>query len=391
MSHQPSDVLQRLERPAWIVGGIGILASILGAIIATDQFFRSYLLAYLFWFAIAAGSLPLVMIHHLVGGRWGFVIRRILESSARMLPLMALLFVPLLFGIHHLYEWSHADVVAKDSILKHKSLYLNTPFFIGRAALYFVLWVGLGWLLNRWSSEQDRASSPALARRFQRLSGPGLIVYALTVTFASTDWVMSLEPHWFSTIYGMLFMVGQVTATLAFAIAVLAAMSGTPPLSGFVEPQTLQDLGNLLFAFIMLWAYLSFSQYLIIWSANLPEEIPWYLRRSTGGWQWVAGVLAVFHFAVPFLLLLMRRNKRRLQMMAAIAIAIVAMRAVDLLWLVAPAHEAALHVHWLDAVTLLGIGGLFMALFSRQLRKKSLVPLGDPDFPVRGTVLSSEL
>jgi hypothetical protein len=366
------------------VGSIGILASLVGAAIATEQFFRSYLLAYLFWFAIAAGSLPLVMIHHLVGGRWGFAIRRILESSARMLPLMAFLFVPLLFGIHHLYEWSHADVVANDRILLHKSAYLNTPFFIARAAFYFVLWVGLGWLLNRWSSEQDRASSPALTRRFQRISGPGLIVYALTITFASTDWVMSLEPHWFSTIYGMLFMVGQVTATLAFAIAVLAAMSGAPTLSRFIDPQTLQDLGNLLFAFIMLWAYLAFSQYLIIWSGNLPEEIPWYLRRSTGGWQWVAGALAVFHFAVPFLLLLMRRNKRRLQVMGTIAVSVVAMRAVDLLWLVAPAHEKEMRIHWLDAGALLGIGGLFMALFSRQLRKKSLLPLGDPDFPIEG-------
>jgi hypothetical protein len=384
MTTGTADTLQRLERPAWIVGSIGILASLVGAAIATEQFFRSYLLAYLFWFAIAAGSLPLVMIHHLVGGRWGFAIRRILESSARMLPLMAFLFVPLLFGIHHLYEWSHADVVANDRILLHKSAYLNTPFFIARAAFYFVLWVGLGWLLNRWSSEQDRASSPALTRRFQRISGPGLIVYALTITFASTDWVMSLEPHWFSTIYGMLFMVGQVTATLAFAIAVLAAMSGAPTLSRFIDPQTLQDLGNLLFAFIMLWAYLAFSQYLIIWSGNLPEEIPWYLRRSTGGWQWVAGALAVFHFAVPFLLLLMRRNKRRLQVMGTIAVSVVAMRAVDLLWLVAPAHEKEMRIHWLDAGALLGIGGLFMALFSRQLRKKSLLPLGDPDFPIEG-------
>jgi hypothetical protein len=384
MTSKNDTALERLERPAWIVGGIGLVASLAGAFIATDQFFRSYLLAYLFWFAIAAGALPLVMIHHLVGGRWGFVIRRILESSARMLPLMALLFVPLLFGIHSLYEWSHADVVANDKILQHKSVYLNTPFFVGRAALYFAAWIGLGWLLNRWSSEQDRVSSPALSQRFQRLSGPGLIVYALTITFASTDWVMSLEPHWFSTIYGMLFMVGQVMTTLAFAIAILAAMSETQPVSRFIEPQTLQDLGNLLFAFIMLWAYLSFSQYLIIWSGNLPEEIPWYLRRSTGGWQWVAGALAIFHFAVPFLLLLMRRNKRRLQVMSAIAIAVVAMRAVDLLWLVAPAHDAALRVHWLDAVTILGIGGLWLAVFSRELRKKSLLPLGDPDFPVEG-------
>ena len=376
--------LERYERPALIVGAVGIIIALAGGLTAADQFFRSYLLAYLFWFAIALGALPLVMIHHLVGGRWGFVTRRILESATRTLPFMALLFVPLIFGIHHLYEWAEPDIVAQDAVLTHKSAYLNTPFFIIRAAFYFGAWLIFAWFLNRWSIEQDNTANPSLIRRFQLLSGPGLIVYALTISFASIDWVMSLEPHWFSTIYGMMFMVGQVLATLAFTIAILAIFADTPPLTQFLRPETLQDLGNLMLAFVMLWAYLSFSQFLIIWSGNLPEEIPWYLRRSTGGWQWVAAFLALVHFVVPFFLLLMRRNKRKRQVIASIALIVVAMRFVDLFWLIVPAHESAFHLHWLDLVALAGIGGLWITVFSRELRKRSLVPLHDPDFNLEG-------
>ena len=378
--------LQQFERPAIIIGAIGILVSFVGAATSTDQFFRSWLLSYLFWFAIALGALPLVMLHHLVGGRWGFATRRILESVTRTLPQMTILFLPVLLGIHSLYEWSHEEVVAQDIILQHKSPYLNSTFFVARAAGYFALWLILGYLLNRWSAEQDSTGDPSIVKRFQHLSGPGLIIYALTITFAATDWVMSLEPHWFSTIYGMMFMVGQTLTTLAFVIAILALLADTPPLSNFLKPEILNDLGNLLFAFIMLWAYLSFSQYIIIWSGNLPEEIPWYLRRSHGGWQWIAVALALFHFAIPFFLLLVRGYKRRRQVISAIAVAVVVMRLVDLMWLVVPAHEFVFHVHWLDLATLAGIGGLWVAGFSRQLRKRSLLPLGDPEFRPEGTV-----
>ena len=377
--------LQQFELPAAVIGTAGILISFIGAATSTDQFYRSWLLSYLFWFAIALGRLPLVMLHHLVGGKWGFATRRILESVTRTLPLMTILFLPVVLGIHSLYEWSHEDVVAQDVILQHKSPYLNSTFFIMRAAAYFALWLIMGWLLNRWSAEQDSTRDPSIVKRFQHLSGPGLIIYALTITFAATDWVMSLEPHWFSTIYGMMFMVGQTLTTLAFVIAVLALLADTPPLSNYLQPEILNDLGNLLFAFIMLWAYLSFSQYIIIWSGNLPEEIPWYLRRSHGGWQWIAVALALFHFAIPFFLLLVRRYKRRRQVISAIAVAVVVMRLVDLMWLVVPAHEPAFHVHWLDLATLAGIGGLWVAGFSRQLRKRSLLPLGDPEFHPEST------
>jgi hypothetical protein len=241
-----------------------------------EQLFRSYLIAYLFWFGIALGCLPLLMLHHLVGGAWGFVIRRILEAGTRTLPLMIVLFVPLLLGIHSLYEWSDPEIVARDQILQAKHAYLNVSFFIIRAVVYFAAWIIFAYFLNRWSAEQDATGNPILLRRFQLLSAPGIVVYTLGITFASIDWGMSLEPHWFSTIYGMLFIVGQTLAALAFVIPVAVLLSDSPPASGFMKADVFQDLGNLLLAFVMLWAYISFSQYLIIWAGNLPEEIPWY-------------------------------------------------------------------------------------------------------------------
>ena len=377
----------RSERPALFVGIVGFLIAIGGAWLGAEQFYRSYLLSYLFWFAMALGALPLVMLHHLVGGRWGFVARRILEASTRTLPLMALLFVPVLFGIHHLYEWANIDVVAKDVILQHKSSYLNVTFFIARAAGYFLIWIFLQWVLNRWSAEQDRTKDPGrmarLMRRFQKLSGPGLIIYALTITFAATDWIMSLEPQWFSTVYGLMFMIGQILAALAFSIAVLGTIADEPPFASYLRPETLQDLGNLMFAFLMVWAYLSFSQFLIIWSGNLPEEIPWYVRRSSGGWQWMAMFLAGFHFAIPFVLLLARRNKRRKYVLASIAVAVVVMRFADLMWLVVPAHEPSIRIHWQDVVTLAAIGGLWFSTFARQLRLRPVLPLNDPEFSLK--------
>jgi hypothetical protein len=349
-----------------------------------EQLFRSYLISYLFWFGIALGCLPLLMLHHLVGGTWGFVIRRVLEAGTRTLPLMALLFLPIIFGIHYLYDWSHPEIVARDSILQAKDVYLNVPFFIVRAAIYFLAWLIFAYLLNKWSAEQDVTGNPALIRRFQLLSAPGLVVYSLAITFASVDWGMSLEPHWFSTIYGMFFIVGQSLAALAFAIPVAARLSDSPPVSKFLNADIFQDLGNLVLAFVMLWAYLSFSQYLIIWSGNLPSEIPWYVRRGTNGWQWVAALLALFHFAIPFLLLLGRANKRKKTFIASIAIAIVAMRWVDIYWLIAPAFFPTVRIHWMDILLLALLGGIWFYVFLGQLMNRAPLPLRDPNFVVEG-------
>jgi hypothetical protein len=373
--------IMKFEKPALVVGIASMAASLLGALVIPEHFFRAYLMGYLYWLAIALGCLPLLMLHHLAGGRWGFAIRRILESGSRTLPVLVLLFIPILFGIHHLYEWSHAESVAEDATLQAKSAYLNVPFFVVRAVIYFAAWLLFAYYLNKLSARQDRTGDPSLLRTFQLLSAPGIVVYALTITFASVDWAMSLEPHWFSTIYGMLFMVSQALAALSFAIPLAAVLSISRPMSEVMTGDVFHDLGNLLLAFVMLWAYLSFSQYLIIWSGNLPEEIPWYLRRGTGGWQWIAATLAVFHLAVPLVLLLGRGNKRRKQIISGIAVGILLMRFVDTVWLIKPAFAGSVaSIHWLDIAAAAGIGGIWIWALIGQLQKMPLLPLNDPNF-----------
>jgi hypothetical protein len=376
----PEDhVLLRLQRPALIAGILALAASAGGVAIDPLQFFRSYLVAYLFWLGISLGSLPILMLQYITGGAWGAVIRRILESATRTLPLLVVLFVPLLFGLTHLYEWARPEAVAHDAVLQHKQLYLNVPFFLLRSALYFATWLVLVWLLNRWSAAQDVTDDPAIARRLEYLSRGGLLLYTLTMTFASVDWVMSLEPHWFSTIYGILFIGGQVLAAFAFAIPVAALLADRPPLSRVIGAGHFHDLGKLLLAFVMLWAYFSFSQFLIIWSGNLPEESPWYLSRLRGGWEWIGVALIAFHFALPFVVLLSRDIKRDARRLALVACGVIAMRGVDLFWLVTPAFApAGLQVHWLDVATLVGVGGIWLAAFVWQLRGRPLLPLRDP-------------
>ncbi len=277
-----------------VVGIAGLIVCLAGAVFDAPQFFRSYLVAYLFAIGFPLGCLSLLMLHHLVGGNWGFVIQRLLEAGARTLPLMALLFLPIAVGAHELYLWARPEAVAADPLLQQKSLYLNLPFFYGRAVFYFAVWIVLGHLLSKWSVEQDRSGAADLTRRLQTLSGPGLVLYGLTVTFAMIDWAMSLEPHWYSTVYGLSFVVSNGLAALALAICVAAALVEQGPLARLAGADHFHDLGNLLLAFVMLWAYLGFSQFMIIWMENLKEEIPWYLHRTSGGWQVIALALVSF-------------------------------------------------------------------------------------------------
>jgi hypothetical protein len=375
--------LGRIQRPSLVVGLVGLALAIVGAFFNLQQFWQSYLLAYIFWLEIALGCLAVVMLHHLVGGRWGFVIRRMLETGAMTLPLMALLFIPLLFGLNKLYIWTDPAYMAQSEPLQHKSAYLNIPFFLIRVIIYFTVWLGLAYLLNRWSLEQDRTGEPGLTARLRRLSGIGMILYVLTATFAAYDWMMSLEPEWFSSIYGLLFIVGQVLAALALAIAGLRLWSKHRPATEVVAGSTwtnhFNDLGNFLLGFVMIWAYITFSQFLIIWSANLPEEAVWYYHRSQGGWQEVGMFLILFHFALPFFLLLSRRVKRKAQLLTTLAGLIIFMRLVDLFWLIIPAfYPNEAHFHWLDLVLPITIGGIWMAVFARQLAGKPLLPRYGP-------------
>ena len=371
--------LHRYQTQALLVGVVALAACAFGAAMDAEQFYRSYLFGFLFWFSIALGSLALVMLHHLVSGGWGFVIQRVLESGTRTLPLLLLLFLPIFFGMRELYLWARPEVVQADKILQHKSVYLNVPFFWLRTGGYFALWLLFTFLLNRWSSRQDQTGEPALTKRIEVISGPGLVIFVLTSTFAAIDWVMSLDPHWFSTIYGVLFVVGQALSTLAFAIIVLHLLAKHKPIYDVISTRQFHDLGTLMFAFVMLWAYISFSQFLIIWSGNLPEEIPWYVHRLHGGYGVFAAVLWLFHFAVPFALLLLRRVKRKAEVLVRIAGLMIVMRLVDLFWVVAPNfHPEKLSVHWMDLAAPLGIGGVWLAVFFWQLKGRALLPLHDP-------------
>ena len=379
-SYTPPERLSRTQTIAVVVGLLFLGAAAASALGTREHFFKGYLLGFVFWSGLSLGCLALQMVHHLSGGAWGVVTRRIFEAAARTLPFMALLFVPLLFGLQDLYLWARPAAVEADPILQHKALYLNVAFFVARAAVYFVVWSALAWLLSRWSLQQEQGDpGGALSGRMQRLSGGGLVVYALTVFFMSVDWIMSLDPHWFSTIYGMLFMVNQGLSALAFVIAVLVLLSRTEPLRRVIATQHLHDLGMLMLAFVMLWAYLTFSQFLIVWSANLPEEIPWYLTRMEGAWRAVGIVLIVCHFFVPFLLLLNRDLKRHSTALVLVALWILVMRFVDLFWLIGPLHgKGPMVLHWADVAAPIGIGGLWLAVFLWQLRSRALLPLGEP-------------
>jgi hypothetical protein len=369
----------RLQQRALMLGAAGMVCGGVGFLLNPPQFFRSYLLAYVFWVGLPLGCLAIVMLHHLVGGAWGAVIRRLLESGTRTLPLMVLLFVPILFGLPDLYRWAQPEVVATDALLQHKHPYLNIPFFMARTALYFVIWIALAYWLNRWSSAQDQATAEPFARRLRLLSGPGLVLYVLTATFAAVDWVMSLEPEWFSTLYGVLVIVGQLLATLAFVVVVLDRLAAAPTLAEVLSPSHFHDLGNLLFAFVLVWAYMAFSQFLIIWSGNLPEEITWYRHRMQGGWQWMGVALIVFYFTFPFLFLLSRDIKRQGSLLAWVAVAILLMHLVERFWSVVPAFQpAGVYLHWMDLVTFLGVGGIWLGAFVWQLKGRPLLPRHDP-------------
>jgi hypothetical protein len=374
--------MDRLQRRAVVLGIVGLGLCALGGWLNPTQFFRSYLLAYIFWLGLTLGCMAVLMVHHLAGGTWGALLRRVLESGMRTLPLMVVLFVPLLFGLRDLYSWARPEVVANDDLLRHKSLYLNVRFFGIRLAIYFGSWLVLAYLLSRWSRQEEQAPgvSPQgpIRQRLALLSGLGLVLYGLTMTFAAVDWVMSLEPHWYSTIYGILILVGQLLAALSFGVGVLTLLARFEPLADVITPEHLHDLGNLLLTSVLFWAYISFSQLLIIWSGNLPEGVLWYVHRIQGGWEWVGLALALFQFALPFMLLLSRDIKEAPRRLGIIAAVIFLMHLVDVFWIVMPAfYRAGPDLHWLDIGALLAVGGIWMAVFVWQLKGRSLLPVQD--------------
>ncbi len=375
--------LVRLQGPALTVGLAGLALCGIGAAFGAEQFFRSYLVAYLFWFGIAMGCMAILMIYHITGGAWGAVTRRALEAATRTFPLLAVLFVPIALGVGSLYQWADPQIVAHDPLLQHKAPYLNVPFFLGRAVFYFIVWNLFARALNYWSLEQDRRDDDKAIERLEVLGRSGLVATGLTVTFASIDWAMSLEPHWQSTIYGVLIVGGQLLAAVAFMITISAAlMQNNGPLAKVIGKDQFHDLGKLLLAYTVLWGYFSLSQFLIIWSANLPEEIPFYLKRLNGGWQYVGIALVLFHFALPFIILLSRDVKRDARMLALVAMWVLVMRFIDLYWLITPAfHPAEFSVHWMDLAAVIGVGGVWLWAFVGQLKARALIVLNDPSLP----------
>jgi hypothetical protein len=360
------------------LGGITLLLICLAPGLGDQpELFRSYLVAYLFWIGITLGSLALLMVQHLTGGNWALVIRRILEASSRTLPLMAIAALPLLVGMKSLYSWSRPEET--DPVILQKHFYLNPKFFVVRMVVYFAVWLALTHFLNKWSRMEDAGdASLSLWVRMESLSGIGLVLYGLTVTFASVDWVMSLEPRWYSTIYGMIFMVGQALGALAFAVLMLIWLSNEKPLSEVVSVSHFQDLGSFLLTFVMLWAYLAFSQYLIIWGGNLSEEIPWYIRRMQGVWGVVGLLVILLNFALPFFLLLFRNVKRRKHSLLVVAVLLLVIRLVDMYWMVLPAFGGGnARLTWMNIALPLGFGGIWFAYFIRQLRRMPLLPAHD--------------
>ncbi|HVS21058.1 MAG TPA: hypothetical protein VHD88_04380 [Pyrinomonadaceae bacterium] len=378
--YTPPPELSRVRTLARIVGIVFLVVFVAGLFTDRPQFFQSYLVGFIFWIGITLGSLALLMLQHLTGGAWGLVIRRVLEASTRTLPLMLILFVPIALGLKEIYSWTNAIEMNRSAALANKAAhYLNPSFFIVRAAIYFAIWSLLAILLNWFSLQQDRTADSKFRKRMQMMSGPGLGVFVITVTFAAIDWVMSLDPAWSSTIFGLLFVAAWTMSALAFTILAMAWLSQRAPMNEVVRPWHFHDLGNLTLALVMLWTYFAFSQFLIIWSGNLPEETTWYVARRQGGWGAIAIGIVILQFAFPFMILLSRAAKRNAQKLAMLAVLILLMRVVDVIWLIEPTfNREHFHLSWMDVVAPIAMGGLWLAMFSWQLQKRALIPINDP-------------
>jgi hypothetical protein len=358
--------------------------------VTLQEILRAYLVGYIYWMVIAMGCTGVLMMHHLTGGWWGYPIRRMLEAGSRMFGLMAVLFIPILAGMWMkiLYPWNPAPVdMLENPNYRFKMAYLTPQHFTIRAVIYFVILLILAYFLNKWSREQDATNDPGAEMAFKNklgaISGPGIIIWGFVITFAMIDWIMSLEPRWFSTIYGMIFMVISALTAFSFIIFNLRRMCDREPYRNNVTPQQYNDLGNMMLTFTMLWAYLSFSQYLIIYAGNIKDEIPWYMSRSLGPWAVVAVILIVLHFGLPFLLLLQRNVKRRVERLSLVAGMMLVLSMIDVYWLIVPAYEPS-HIYvgplLLDILFLALIGAIWLVVYFWQLKRLPQFPLHDPRF-----------
>jgi hypothetical protein len=377
-------VAQTIQQRSLVIGVLGAIATIAAEFLAPDSFYSAYLIGFMFWLGLSLGCMAILMLYHLVGGKWGTVIRRMLESGMMVLPLMAVLFLPIVLNLPKLYFWARPDVLAKDpKIAEIANSYLHFGGLDGifaRYIIYFAIWIGMAYFLNRWSTEQDTPEGGAKATlRFRAMSGLGLVIYSLSISFAVIDWVMSLQARWISTIYGFIFIAGEVLSAYCFIVVVESILIKRKPVSEFLTTTEVHDHGKFMLTFVMVWAYFNFSQLLIIWSGNLPEEIRWFIPRMNGGWGVVALLLVLFQFAVPFALLLSRSLKKNIHQLALVASLLIVMRIVDIFWHVEPAlHPHEFHLSWVHFAVIAGMGGLWMAYFFRNLRSRPLLAVFAP-------------
>jgi hypothetical protein len=383
LSARPNDTIARWRNIGVGLGVLGLAGSAVGFFANREVFAQSYLIAFIFWTGITVGSMAVLMLQYLTGGAWGLFARRVLEASARTWPLLALFFIPIALHLGVLYPWARPEA-ATDAIIQAKAGYLNPKFFYIRAVIYFVIWGTLTTLLTSWSKEQDgeptRLPGPKDGR-MRALSGPGIVLYMLTLTFMSVDWVMSLEPHFSSTIFGILLLGGQGLSTLAFTILILAALAKVKPLSDIVQPSMFHDLGKLMLCFVLLWAYFNVSQFIIIYQGNLPEEIPWYINRIQGTWEPIGLLVLIGHFVLPFSLLLSRDLKRGASSLAKIAMFVLVMRLIDIIWTIGPIFRTdGTTIHWLDFAVVFALGTFWLGFFFFNLAGRALVPAHDPYF-----------
>jgi hypothetical protein len=381
-------IVKRISTIALAVGVIFAVISGALAFAKPDEFFRAYLLAFLWWLGISLGSMAILMIRHLTGGGWGTVIRRILGAAMRTLPLLAVLFIPMLVAVFQgrLYPWamplsSISESYIREHLEKHSFVrsYLNPSGFLIRAIVYFAIWNLISFLLTMWSKQTDRPNGPNNSGRFKALSGPGLILYALTISFAGIDWVMSMDPTWISTMFPLIILIGEVLSAMCFAVIVERILFDYKPMSELLRPNFVHDHGKWMLAFTMVWAYFSFSQWLIIWAGNLPTEITFYLRRINNGWGYVALTLVILGFAFPFGTLLSRPFKKNIRKLARLAALMLVVRYVDLFWIIEPNFSKTFHVTVADIVLPFAIGGIWISFFCRNLASLPLIPAYDTD------------
>jgi len=387
--HAP-EIVNRWRTLALGAGGVGVLVWALGAYLEPEQALRSWLLGFIFWGGIGLGSLGVLMLQYLTGGAWGIVIRRLLEAGSRTLPIIILLFVPLAIGVgtKSVYEWTHLP--ATDHIMVQRGVFMTPWFWIVRSLIYFAVWGLMVVLLNRWSAQQDVTTdvegSRLVLERMSRFSGPMLFIFCVVVTFAAVDWMLMLDAHWFSTIWGLLFVAGWALSCLCFMVIILAQFAAIAPLDAVIGRRHFHDLGKLMLALVMVWAYFNFSQFLIIWSGNIPEETGWWLVRMKNGWGWIGAGLIFFHFAFPFVVLLQQDFKRRARWISGLAIFILVMRIIDMFYLIGPSNRisgtepGAFIISWLDFVGVIAVGGIWLWWFFGQLNRRPMFPINDPYF-----------